>query len=170
VAGPDFDLRALYDALDEERRARGMSWAAVTREVNRFVTVLRPIATSTITGLKQKPAGEGDAILQMLLWLGRSPESFVPGVPDADAERFRLREMRRGLILRWDTKALHAALNAERQARGLTWGEVARQVGGVTPNTLTNMSKGGRTGFPPVMRIVRWLGPPAAAFTRVARW
>ena len=167
---PDFDLRALYDGLDEERRLREMSWAAVTREVNRFVTVLRPIATSTITGLKQKPVGEGDAILQMLLWLRRTPESFVPGIPDAGDERFRLREMRRGLILRWDTKALHAALNAERQARGMTWSEVARQIGGVTPNTLTNMVKGGRTGFPPVMRMVRWLGQPAATFTRVARW
>ena len=170
MADPDFDLRALYDALDGERRSREMTWAAVTREVNRFVTVLRPIATSTITGLKHKPVGEGDAILQMLLWLRRTPESFVPGVPDAGAERFRLGELRKGQILRWDTRALHAALNAERQAKGLLWSEVARHVGGVTPNTLTNLARGGRTGFPPVMRMVRWLGQPAAAFTRVARW
>jgi hypothetical protein len=132
--------------------------------------MLRPIATSTIVGLKSKAVGEGDGILQMLLWLNRTPESFVPGIPEADAGRFRLRELRQGQILRWDTRALHSALNAQRQARGLTWKEVAQQVGGFTPGMLTNLANGGRTGFPPVMRIVRWLGQPAAAFTRVANW
>jgi hypothetical protein len=28
----------------------------------------------------------------------------------------------------------------------------------------------GRTGFPHVMRILRWLGQPAVAFTRIAAW
>jgi ribosomal protein L18E len=63
----DFDLRALYEALDERRRERNMSWIAVAEEVNRHRTKRRPIAVSTITGLRQKPAGEGDGILQMLL-------------------------------------------------------------------------------------------------------
>jgi hypothetical protein len=170
VAHQDFDLKALYDALDEQRRSREMSWVGVSREINRFVTVARPIATSTITGLKTKKLGEGDGILQMLLWLRRTPESFVPGFPEADAERFRLRQLRRGQILRWDTKALHAALNAQRQARGMTWSEVAQEIGWFTPGMLTNLAKGGRTGFPPVMRIVRWLGQPAATYTRVAHW
>jgi len=170
MAHSDFDLKALYDALDEQRRSREMSWAAVTREVNRFLTVARPIATSTITGLKNKDVGEGDGILQMLLWLRRTPESFVPGSPEADAERFRLPELRKGQILRWNTKALHSALNAQRQARGMTWKEVAQQIDGFTPGMLTNLANGGRTGFPHVMRIVRWLGQPAVIFTRVAAW
>jgi hypothetical protein len=104
----------------------------------------------------------------MLLWLRRTPESFVPGFADADAERFRLRELGREHILRWDTKALHSAMNAQRQGRGMTWKEVAQQVGGFTPGMLTNLAKGGRIGFPGVMRIVRWLGRPAAVFTRVS--
>ena len=66
----DFDLHALFDALDQERRSRDLSWAAVAREVNRFVTAGHPIAASTITGLKHKAAGEGDGILQMLLSRG----------------------------------------------------------------------------------------------------
>jgi hypothetical protein len=168
VAHSDFDLRALYDALDEQRRLRGMGWAAVTREINRFKTEGHPIATSTITGLKNKAVGEGDGILQMLLWLRRTPESFVPGFEEADAERFRLRELEREQTLRWDTKALHSALNAQRQARGMTWKEVAKEIGGFTPGMLTNLAKGGRTGFPGVMRIVRWLGQPAAGFTRAS--
>ena len=80
-----------------------MTWAAAAREINRFITKGRPIATSTITGLRTKPSGEGDGILQMLLWLDRAPESFVPGMQDVEAERFRLREPEAGHVLRWDT-------------------------------------------------------------------
>jgi hypothetical protein len=168
VAHADFDLKALYDALDEQRRSREMSWAAVAREVNRFHTEGHPIATSTITSLKDKAAGEGDGILQMLLWLRRTPESFVPGFEGADDERYRLRELPREQLLRWDTRALHAAMNAQRRARRMTWKQVAQEIGGFTPGMLTNLAKGGRIGFPGVMRIVRWLGQPAAAFTRAA--
>ena len=66
----------------------------MTREVNGIAPGEKseghPIATSTITGLKDKAVGEGDGILAMLLWLRRTPESFVPGFEDADAERYRL--------------------------------------------------------------------------------
>src|SRR5262249_40487034 len=34
----DFDLRALYEALDARRRERALSWTAVAAEVNRFRT------------------------------------------------------------------------------------------------------------------------------------
>ena len=166
----DFNLRALYDALDEQRRARNMSWTAVAGEVNCFRTKLRPIAVSTITSLRKKPVGEGDGILQMLLWLGRTAESFVPGISAADSAPYRLPELRTGQILRWDTRALFDAVSAERVTRQLTWTELAREVGGFTPSMLTNLSKGGRIGFPRVMRLVRWLGRPAVSFTRIAPW
>ena len=164
---------ALYDALDKERSSRSMSWAAVTREVNaRFGDVPghKPIAASTITGLSSKAVGEGDGILQMLLWLRRTPESFVPGFGGADAARYRLKELGTKQILRWDTGALYSALNAQRQGRGMRWQEVASEVGGFTPATLTRLAKGGRTSFPQVMRAVAWLGQPAAFFTRVSNW
>jgi hypothetical protein len=168
----DFDMRALYDAIDARRRERGMTWTVVAREVNRYRTVLRPIASSTIMSLQRKPAGEGDGdgILQMLLWLSRTPESFVPDLSDSDAERFRLPTLTTGQILRWDTRAIFSALQTRRQARGLTWADVAREIRGFTPVMLTRMSAGGRTGFPHVMRLVRWLDQPAVAFTRIARW
>ena len=163
---PDFDLNALYLALDEQRRARQLTWAAATREINRFETQGHPVASSTITGIANKSVGEGDGILQMLLWLRRSPESFIPGFVESDAERFQLPVVTQEQVLRWDTKGLHAALNAKRQARGITWKDVAREVGGYTPGMLNHLAKGGRVGFPGVMRLVRWLGQPAAAFTR----
>jgi hypothetical protein len=165
----DFNLRAVYEALDERRRDRQISWTVVASEVNRFRTRLRPIAVSTITSLQTKPRGEGDGILQMLLWLGRTPESFVPGIADADAERFRLPTLTRGEILRWDTRALFLAVNAQRQERQLTWSQVAREVR-FTPGMLANLSKGPKVGFPRVMRLVRWLDRPAVAFTTIADW
>jgi hypothetical protein len=166
----DFDLGALYDALDEKRRSLDLTWAALTQQVNRHRTTLRPIAPSSITGLKDKGDGEGDGILQMLLWLERSPESFIPDVPDAGEARYRLPELTTGQILRWDTKALFAALDEQRRARGMTWALVARDLGGFTPGMLTNLAKGPRIGFPRVMRLVRWLDRPAVTFTRIASW
>ena len=164
----DFSLRALYEALDEQRRQRQLTWADVARQVNRFRTTPRRIAASTITGLRDKRVGEGDGILQMLLWLGRTPESFVPGIAHASAERFRLPEVTDAQVLRWDTRALFHALDAQRRERQLTWAEVAREIGGFTPGMLTGLSKGGRVGFPPVMRLVRWLDRPAVTLTRIA--
>ncbi len=165
-----FDLRALYEALDERRRERGLNWTGVAAEVNRNRTVRHPIAASTIAGLRDKSGGEGDGILQMLMWLGRTPESFVTGFADADASRFRLPELSKGQILRWDTRALFEAINVQRKRRQLTWAETAHEIRGFTPGMLTNLSKGGRFGFPRVMHLVAWLGRPAVEFTRVADW
>lgn len=106
----------------------------------------------------------------MLLWLRRTPESFVPGMTDPGSATFRRPRLARAQILRWDSRALFAALDEQRLERRLTWTAVAREVGGFTPSMLTNLSKGGRVWFPGVMRLVRWLGRPAAGFTRVADW
>jgi hypothetical protein len=40
--------------------------------------------------------------------------------------------------------------------------------GGFTPGMLMNLAKRGRASFPGVMRIVRRLDRPAAAYTRTA--
>ena len=163
----EFDLRALYRALDEARQSRKLSWAAATREINRDQATGHPLATSSITGLAHKSVAEGDGVLQMLLWLVRTPESFIPGSLDAAAERYRLEHVAPSEILRWDSSALHAALDARRRERGMTWTEVARELRGYTPAILANLAEGGRVGFPGVMRLVGWLDQPAASFTRV---
>jgi hypothetical protein len=165
----DFDLKALYDALDAKRHEKGLSWAGATAEINRNRTKLRPVAASTITSLRQRPVGEGDGILQMLLWLGRTPESFAPARAQADEAACRLPQLSRGQILRWDTKALFNALDARRRERELAWVDVANEVR-FTPGMLRNLARGGRIGFPRVMRLVRWLDRPAVTFTRIASW
>ena len=168
MSQPDFDLRALYDAIDERRRMRGLSWAAVAREMSRGAPPRPAIAASTISGLRDATPAEGDGVLQMLLWLGRAPESFIPGFPEVDAARCRLTDPGDGRILRWDPEAIHSALDAKRHAAGLTWQDLGRAIGGISPAMLTNLAKGGRVSFPGVMRIVRWLGQPATTLTRVS--
>jgi hypothetical protein len=142
----------------------------VGREINAHYAGLpgqRPVAVSTITGLRTKALAEGDGVLQMLLWLGRTPESFVPG---AESTGTALPHIGPSKILRWDTPAIYAAIEAKKTAESLTWNEVADRVGGVAAASLTRLARGGRIAFPDVMRIVRWLGEPAANFTRASSW
>src|SRR5262245_43938909 len=63
----DFDLSALYDALDQQRQARGLTWLQVRREINAVgsAALTRPIAASTIASLRTKPLAEADGVLQM---------------------------------------------------------------------------------------------------------
>jgi hypothetical protein len=166
----EFDVRALYDAIDARRAARGLCWKDVAVEVSERCTRLRPSALSTITGLKEQPHGEGDGILQMLVWLRRTPESFISGVADPRSACFVNPTLASGEILRWDTRALHAGIDARRRERESTWAETARELRGFTPGMLTTLAKRGRIGFPRVMRLVLWLGEPAATFTRVDAW
>src|SRR5215471_17991835 len=166
----EFDIGALYNALDAERISRGLSWPQVTREINRQFARLpsRPIAISTVSGMLSRRAIEGDSALQMLRWLRRTPESFVRGFSAADGDA--LPEGADDRIIRFDTRAIYAALDVQRIGRGMTWKEVAAEIGGMNAPALTRLSKGGRTGFPDVMRIVRWLGRPAASFTYLSNW
>jgi hypothetical protein len=71
-----------------------------------------------------------------------------------------------GKVLRFDTKKLHAAVDAHRIERGLTWKEIASEIG-VGVSSLAHLSAGGRTSFPQVMRILSWLESPATEFTRL---
>ena len=163
----DFSLRQLYEALDDRRRSRGLSWEAASHEISGFDLDRRAIASSTITGIGTKRVAEGNGVLHMLLWLGRTPESFVPGYPDANDARFHLPRISRKQILQFDPPALHAALNARREACGLTWSAAAREIGGVTSGMLTNLARASRVGFPGVMRLTGWLEQPAVNFVRV---
>jgi hypothetical protein len=69
--------------------------------------------------------------------------------------------------LRFDTRALHAALNAQRHSRGLSWAQVAAELPGFTTSMLINLASGPLIGFPRVMLLTQWLGQPAAHFVRV---
>jgi len=172
----DFSLRALYNALDEQRRARGLSWVEATRQMNGPVdpsnrhaaSKEHALSASTVKATRIRTVSEGDGVLQMLRWLNRSPESFLPNRDLANVTRAQLPDVPQGGVLRFDTKKLYEKLNSRRQESNMTWQDAASQIG-VAAASLQHLSKGGRTSFPQVMRILRWLGRSAAEFTRVAR-
>jgi transcriptional regulator with XRE-family HTH domain len=64
-----FDARALYQAIDEKRKARGLSWREVAAEIG--------VGVSTITRTKGGGRMEVDGMLAMVAWLGTSVENFV---------------------------------------------------------------------------------------------
>ena len=145
-----------------------MSWVAVTREINDLFRSVpaRPISASTVTGMRGRRVVEGNGVLQMLVWLGRTPESFTSGRDRVALENEILPRVGPSQILRFDTQAIYAALDAQRAERGMLWREVAAEIGGVTATSLTRLAHGGRVGFPGVMSIVEWLALPVASFTR----
>lgn len=166
----EFPLAALYEALNDRRVANGLTWQGVLDEINGGPKQFRGIAVSTVTGLRTKRVAEGDGVLGMLVWLGRSPESFMPGDPLASAPEATLPPVRPGHRgLRWDAPRLYAAVQSGRMEGGLTWQQVADETG-CGKNSLTGLAKATRVGFPSVMNIVRWLGRPAADFVRSSEW
>lgn len=165
----DFNLRALYAALDAQRRARGLSWSEATCEIRRQPgrAAGHSLSPSTVKGVGARRVAEGDGVLQMLVWLGRTPESFVPGCEVPEDAGARLPVLPPHQTLRFDTKKLHAAVDLRRAQRQMTWAAVAAELG-LGAASLTRLALGGRTSFPQVMRITAWLGRAAAEFTRAS--
>jgi hypothetical protein len=121
----DFSLEALFHALDAQRLERGMTWAEATREINREHkrSSLHPVSAATVKATRAQMVAEADGVLQMLLWLGRAPESFMPGVAPSEDARSRLPEVPAYRIPRFDTRKLHAALKHDAE-KNLTWAEL----------------------------------------------
>jgi hypothetical protein len=101
-------------------------------------------------------------VLQALRWLGRTPESFVPGLGETPEHAIPDNTTGRPAF---DTRAIYEAINATRGARTLTWRGVADELGpGFSPGMLTRLADGTGIGFPRAMRIFQWLERPAAEF------
>jgi len=115
----DFDIDALYLALDQQRQARGLTWADVARDISRQFerspAFARPIAASTVSGIRSRRVLEGDGVLQMLLWLNRTPESFSANTRDEP-----LPKVPADRILRFDAAKIYDLLDAQRADRALT--------------------------------------------------
>lgn len=71
--------------------------------------------------------------------------------------------------LRWDLSELHAALDAARRDRNLTWAGLAGELG-CTASRLTNLRTAKLADMELMMRITQWLGRPAAGFIHAAAW
>jgi hypothetical protein len=161
-------MKRFHATLDVERSARGLSWIELTAEINKpFAgTPSIPISVATIRGVSTKSSVTSAVVLQVLRWLHRTPESFLAGRNAAPEAEETLPDPGRSRILRFDTRALYAALDAERRERGLTWKQAAGELPGFTESMLTNLSTGPLIGFPRVMTLTQWLRRPAASFVR----
>lgn len=164
-------MQALLDALDAARRARALTWVALTAEINKPFqgTPSIPISIGTIRSMRTKRAVTSAVVLQVLRWLCRTPESFLRGNEAGPDIKEALPEPGPARILRFDTAAMYRAINDERVRRGLTWKQLARELPGFTENMLKNLANGPLIGFPYVMMIPQWLGCPAATFIRIDR-
>ena len=153
-----FDPAAVYAALDDARASRGATWAAIAREAG--------VSSSTIQRLHSGGALEADGVLQLVHWLGRRVESFVPGLESQHHAPSERRDRPVG-IMRCNTPAIYEALEARRAERGATWRQIADDVGGVSPSSLTRLRAGGRIELSLVMRIADWLDVPIDRLVRV---
>jgi hypothetical protein len=171
-AGFDFD--AFFGALDAQRRTRGLGWYELADELWEQSAELNarrddhPLCGGAVS--RQGARGETSCqyALFMLRWLGRAPEDFLTG-PAVDVGDTRLPDAGPDCRLRWDLRQLHAALNARRQDRGLTWAALARGLD-TTPARLTNLRTARFTDLALAMRITQWLARPAAEFIHPADW
>lgn len=64
-----FDSNALYQAMDQQRKDRGMTWADISKEIG--------VSASTIRRTKQGGRMEVDGMIAMVDWLGLQVETFV---------------------------------------------------------------------------------------------
>ena len=170
-----FDAAALYLALDAHRTELGLTWKGVADQIWAMSSDLNelrtdhPISPSTLTGMAKKPRTSCQHALFMLRWLGRTPESFLRN-SSADDVRFALPEAGPDRRLRWSLEALYTTMEEKRRQEGLTWPGLAGILG-CSPNQLTSLRTAKfATGMDLAMRIVQWLGRPAADFVYLATW
>jgi uncharacterized protein YfiM (DUF2279 family) len=69
---------------------------------------------------------------------------------------------------RFDGPGLYAALDAERQERGLSWSALAAQIG-VSATTLKGTRTSGALELDGVLAMLRWLGRSAESFSAANR-
>jgi hypothetical protein len=171
----DFDIAALFDALDSQRRNRGMGWQGVAKEQWDQSATLNarrddhPISASTLTGMAKRRDTSCQHALFMLRWLGRTPESFMPG-STADAKRTALPIVGPDQRLRWDLQELYDALDSQRRERSFTWPHLAQELQ-CSPSQLSGIKRARfAIGMRLAMRIVTWLDRPARDFVHAANW
>lgn len=149
-----FDLAALYEAVDAHRLQRGLTWLAAAVEIGLPLTTLRAI--------QHAKTMEADGVLAIVRWLGIAPEEFMR--PKRKG-RFP-NTMPAGKMWRADTARLYALLQAAKDAHGLTWTDIASAIGTeVSPSSLTRLAKGGRISINLLAALAAWLNEPIDAFT-----
>ena len=154
-----FDPWALYEAIDVRRRELEMTWKELANELR--------VSTSTIKGMTKRQWGiELDGVMGMTRWLGRTVESFAGGDGGPPKSGVLTKS---GRYTRFDTTALYAAVDEQRQRRSLTWEQIALEVWPTGPwglNQLKRLADGGRADVYSALAICGWLNRTILSFTR----
>jgi hypothetical protein len=172
---PVFDCGALFNALDAQRRDRGLGWYELADELWQQSSDLNgtrasdhPLCGGAVQRLQERGATSCQYALFMLRWLRRAPEDFLTG-PVLDVGDVRLPQAGTDSRLRWDLNQLHSALNDQRRRQNLNWADLAEKLD-CTPARLTNLRTARLADMDLAMRITQWLRQPAAAFIHPAQW
>jgi hypothetical protein len=151
----DFDVIALWEAVDSQRRAREMTW-------NKVATTLAWMSRSTMDRMRERGTATCNHVLPMIQWVGRTPESFT--VDPEGAVHELLPDPRGRWRWWWNHHDLASAIDAERHDRELTWHQVADEMGVAVEGVrgLPKLRYGPPIGL--AMIATRWLQRSAASF------
>ena len=134
-----FDPQSLFDAVDAQRRQRGMTWQKLSDELG--------VSASTIRQMPKRRWGiELDG-----------------GAPPLSGRSQRRRP------LRFQTKELFVALDGKRASKAMTWDDVAAEIWPSGPwgaRQLTRLSDGGRIDVQSALNACQWLGRTIQSFQR----
>jgi hypothetical protein len=172
---PSFDVHAMFAALDGDRRTHGLQWPQLadtlwlqSADLNDRLDEGHAMCPGALVRVNRRDTIGCQYALVMLRWLDRAPEDFLTG-PVADVGDTQLPRADAQHRLRWDLPATHAELNARRQDDGLTWAALGDEIG-CTPARLTNLRTAKLADMDLAMKVVQYLGMPAAAFVHPATW
>ncbi|MEY2469751.1 MAG: hypothetical protein QOF21_2449 [Actinomycetota bacterium] len=155
-ASGDFDYRGVWQAIEAERIARGLSRTAAVKDIHW-------LEARVINNLEHGIGTTCQHITGLLRWLGRSPESFMPGIKDRP--EYAIPDVG-PFAVRWSMPALYDAVDARRAELGMSWQQVGDELNWPTVKALKNSKYGIPMDL--AMRVTRWLGQPAATFMYAA--
>jgi hypothetical protein len=167
-----FDFAAFFAAVNQARCGRDLGWYDLASELWEQSAQLNaergdhPLCGGAVSRLGARGQTSCQYALYLLRWLGQAPEEFLTG-PVREVGDVRLPDPGPDSRLRWDLAQLHAALNEQRQQLGLTWADLAGQIG-CTPARLTNLRTARMADMALTMRVTQWLSRPAAHFVHPA--
>jgi len=79
VTRPRLDVQALYDALDQQRRTKKLSWRQVAAKAG--------VSASTLSRMNQGKRPDVDSFAALVNWLGAPAETFLRGPAGAAMAR-----------------------------------------------------------------------------------
>ena len=151
----DFDVIALWEAVDAQRCAQGMTWGGVTRTLNWM-------SQATIQRMRERGTATCNHVLPMIQWVARTPESFT--VDPGGAVHELLPDPQGHWRWWWLHHDLASEVDMQRQDRDTTWKQVADEmnVPVAAIRGLTKLRYGPSIGL--AMIAARWLQRSAASF------